>query len=466
MEYFKVVSHASLIVASGDKKILFDPWIKGSCYWQSWWNFPDAEISNNEIESITDVIISHVHWDHWHGHSIKQHLLNKKFHIPKTPNRRSFEDLKNIKVREINEISHGKTIVIGDIKISCYQFGLDLVDSCFLIETPNMCILNLNDCKICGHLLKSIVSKHKKVDFCLRSHSTANPRLCINLKGDDVHDKEDHYLESFVNCMRVVKPKYAIPFASNHIHLKKELLPFNEFITTPLDVENYCKNEIFKVKVMPAGSSFLKDTGFKIKNINILENREESINELASKYESTINKYNEREQKVKISDKIFNRHIKQIGESLTIFDKIFKRIPKTFGLSIDDSSFFAIDYYKKNYKEIKPHEFKKIKTKATFPSIVFKDCVNKRMYHHGFISKRVNFTSDSLNSDESLLRLINRMENVEMLFKRGDYYYFRFLLSYLSKWRELVVYFEFIIMLLKGTKFHDLEKKLNSNYSK
>lgn len=466
MEYFKVVSHAAMIVASGDKKILFDPWIKGSCYWQSWWNFPDAEITSEEIESVTDVIITHVHWDHWHGHSIKQHFLNKRFHIPKTPNRRSYEDLKSIKVKDIKEINHGKSITIGDIKITCYQFGLDLVDSCFVIETPNMRILNLNDCKVSGYLLKSIISKHKKIDYCLRSHSTANPRLCISLKGDNLVDSENHYIESFINCMRVVKPKYAIPFASNHIHLKDELLPFNNFITTPLEVEKHCRNEEFKVKVMPAGSSFIQDIGFDIENIDTLINREESIRKLALKYKSIIEKYSNKEKSITITDKILHRHINQIGESLTFLDRLLKRVPKKFGLSIDGKSFFSINYYDKSYKKIELSEFENIKTRANFPSIVFKDCVNKRMYHHGFISKRVNFISNCVNADKSILRLINIMENVEMSFKNGYLFNIRFLISYISRWRELIVYFEFVILLIKSTKFYDLEKKLNQKYSK
>ena len=37
---FKILSHASLLIKSDANELLVDPWLVGSCYWRSWWNYP------------------------------------------------------------------------------------------------------------------------------------------------------------------------------------------------------------------------------------------------------------------------------------------------------------------------------------------------------------------------------------------------------------------------------------------
>jgi UDP-MurNAc hydroxylase len=41
--YFKILSHACLLVKRGKTSLIVDPWISGSCYWRSWWNYPEPQ---------------------------------------------------------------------------------------------------------------------------------------------------------------------------------------------------------------------------------------------------------------------------------------------------------------------------------------------------------------------------------------------------------------------------------------
>ena len=52
-------------------KLLIDPWVLGSCYWRSWWNYP--EVDDELLDSLepTHIYISHLHWDHYHGPSLR-----------------------------------------------------------------------------------------------------------------------------------------------------------------------------------------------------------------------------------------------------------------------------------------------------------------------------------------------------------------------------------------------------------
>src|SRR5690606_433537 len=64
---FTVLSHAGLSVSGAGTTLLCDPWLVGSCYWRSWWNYPPP--SEELVASLRpDVIsLSHIHWDHFHG---------------------------------------------------------------------------------------------------------------------------------------------------------------------------------------------------------------------------------------------------------------------------------------------------------------------------------------------------------------------------------------------------------------
>ena len=58
MESFKIHSHACLEVNTSSSKLLVDPWLVGSCYWRSWWNYPpiqpiDFELLNPDVIYIT-----------------------------------------------------------------------------------------------------------------------------------------------------------------------------------------------------------------------------------------------------------------------------------------------------------------------------------------------------------------------------------------------------------------------------
>ena len=115
---FKVLSHACLLIKTESTSIIIDPWLLGSCYWRSWWNFPKAKFDISELEEVDAVIISHVHWDHWHGPTLKKFFKDKTIIIPDEPGLRSRHDLKKLGF-ETSLIKHGVTTELGDLKIFC-----------------------------------------------------------------------------------------------------------------------------------------------------------------------------------------------------------------------------------------------------------------------------------------------------------------------------------------------------------
>jgi UDP-MurNAc hydroxylase len=271
---FTILSHAGLLTEHNGVSVVCDPWLIGSCYWRSWWNFPEPD--RRLINSLRPqfIYLTHLHWDHFHGASL-QKLFDPKITIlvPKVPTRRMIEDLKWLGFHNIVEIPHGGSFQLGpDFALRSYQFGLG-VDSAAVIAGGGHTLFNCNDCKFFGLPLRQVLRDNPRIDFIFRSHSSASPvPLCVENHerllpcNDASYDSADQ----FARCAIYTGARYAIPFASNHCFLHPETRHFNATVTTPeLARKRYAKLAAeaavgTECVVMPPGSSWSDATGFEI----------------------------------------------------------------------------------------------------------------------------------------------------------------------------------------------------------
>ncbi|MDC1371398.1 MBL fold metallo-hydrolase [Flavobacteriaceae bacterium] len=467
---FRILSHATLQVSIEEKSLLVDPWLIGSCYWRSWWNYPP--LNNININDIipSAIYITHVHWDHWHGPTLKKFLdKNVEIITHLEPNERSYKDLVDFGFKNITLLKHGQKYSIGKIKITPYQFGLFLNDSALVIETPNYKILNANDCKIAGASLEQIKNKHKNFDFALRSHSSANDRVCYKIKGSNkVFDDSMHYTRSFKLFMDNVKPKYAIPFASNHCHLHKDVINFNNIINDPFKLKKELQLlgglKSSKLMVMLAGDSWSSKKGFKIneKNEHYFSDKENQISQYAISVEESLNKYYTVESKLRLN----NRVIKVFESQLLSIPKFFKRNLKNWKVCFHlhggkKNYYLMIDAYNSNITEINENIFNESNSKVISPLSVFSSAVNQNMFHHSGISKRNKYIFNDENNLKKWEILNDLLEKIELgVFPLKLSYLKRLVLNYLLRWREIFVYAKAFILLKKGYKIYDVEEKI------
>ena len=121
---FRVLGHACLEVTSNSKQLLCDPWLVGSAYWRSWWNYPPVPDGLVETLKPDFIYLTHMHWDHFHGPTLRRLGLDLHMLIPKTPDRRIYEDLKAMGCTWITELVHGIPYQIGaKFQVTSYQFG-------------------------------------------------------------------------------------------------------------------------------------------------------------------------------------------------------------------------------------------------------------------------------------------------------------------------------------------------------
>ncbi len=57
---FQVLSHAGLLLEGRGVSLLVDPWLVGSSYWRSWWNYPP--VSPELVANLrpTHIYLTHV----------------------------------------------------------------------------------------------------------------------------------------------------------------------------------------------------------------------------------------------------------------------------------------------------------------------------------------------------------------------------------------------------------------------
>jgi UDP-MurNAc hydroxylase len=294
---FTILSHAGLLVEHAGVRVVCDPWLLGSCYWRSWWNFPepDTELIGNLQADF--VYLTHLHWDHFHGPSLQKLFSpHTRIVVPKVPTRRMVDDLSYLGFRDVIELPHGATLELAPgFLLHSYQFGLG-VDSAVVLSGGGTTLFNCNDAKLFGLPLRQILRRHPRIDFIFRSHSSAGPiPYCVEdyrrLLPEALAQSDSG--DQFARCALYVGARYAIPFASNHCFLHRETLQFNDTATTPEDVRRHYQKvaagcgSASECVVMPPGSGWSDAKGFELRPFDFAA-RNEYIEKMLARHAAKL----------------------------------------------------------------------------------------------------------------------------------------------------------------------------------
>ena len=234
--YFQTLSHAGLKVVAAGKALVCDPWLVGSTYWRSWWNYPPVPATLVESVRPDFIYLTHLHWDHFQGVSLKRFDPDTPVLIPFDRYERFSRDLRKIGMRDVRELKHGERVELAPgLAIRSFHFAPFITDSAVAIEAEGVVLLNANDAKFAGAPLDQILKAYPRVDFCFRSHSSANARACYHFLDapDESGDDNEHYLRAFALFIARVRPRYAIPFASNSCLLHDDVFDLNQLNLRP-----------------------------------------------------------------------------------------------------------------------------------------------------------------------------------------------------------------------------------------
>ncbi|MEY2884399.1 MAG: hypothetical protein RL490_2123 [Pseudomonadota bacterium] len=441
-----ILSHACLLVRSGDTRIIVDPWLLGSCYWRSWWNFPQAVFDPDELGKVDAVIISHVHWDHWHGPTLKKFFKDTPIIVPDEPGQRSRRDLAALRLGPVRAARHGETIHIGPIAITLYQFGLFLNDAALVIEADGHALLDANDAKLAGGVLQRIVDRHGPFSLAFRSHSSANPRIRFQTLDNPaaVHDDRDHYFRAFTLFMDAVQPRHAVPFASNHCHLHDDVFALNSYVSNPVELAAYVAAQPephgWDLAVMLPGARWSSETGFHMAPLTPFDDLPASLAAYRQQVAPTLDRYRETEMAVTISDATWRRLLKMVTAAPRLLRPAGPVCIEAIwpdgrsARAVLDARAGTLDLA----SALEPGRDVPV---LRFPAIVLRDAILKNMFHHAGISKRCAFIAADATAMRRLQRVFKLLELVEHeVLPLNSAYFGRMARAYLARWRELIVY--------------------------
>jgi UDP-MurNAc hydroxylase len=457
---FRILGHACLEVTSEGKQLLCDPWLVGSAYWRSWWNYPPVPSGLVDTLNPDFIYLTHMHWDHFHGPTLRRLGLDRHMLVPKTPDCRIYEDLKAMGCTWITELVHGKPYqVSANFRITSYQFG-HFPDSVLVIEADGKTILNANDCKTMGLPLKQILQRHPKIDFVLRSHSSANARLCFDIvdRGGAHIDDQRKYSVEFADFARAVRAEYAIPFASNNCYLHPETEQFNRYLNLGIDVKRYFDAHGLtqpKCVVCAPGDGWDDDIGFTLADKDWYTNLDEHLKCYKEAMSDALKESARQEARTVLTEDVVAGYASSLLRGTPSFlRRIFRGKPITLvAHSESGDTAYELDIYRKHWRKLEFWNDHDNPIQIHANANVFVMCVKQVNWSSLGISKRVRFRVK--NEDKKIVTYfteLNDLFDCEVL-PLSKSLNLRFVTVWLRRWRELVLYLRIATDLGRGRDF-------------
>lgn len=394
---FTILSHAGVCVEHAGVRVVCDPWLIGSCYWRSWWNFPEPPPELVRDLAPDFIYLTHLHWDHFHGPSL-QRLFSRdtRILVPKVPTRRMVDDLQYLGFHHVTEVPHGARVPLGkDFTLQSYQFGLG-VDSAAVFRAGDRVLYNANDCKHFGLPLRQITKEYPQIDFVLRSHSSASPLpYCVegHTNAFAGYRTQEHYIEEFSRFALHIGARYAVPFASNHCFLHRDTFAFNETAVSPEDVRSRYQqlaasaNLRSECVVMAPGSSWSADHGFALVPFDYSK-RVEHVQTLLHRHQAELERQYEKEAAALVDFEAFRAY----------FTDFVRAIPRPLRRAFGPGIVFRTRDARGEHDLLVDVAGQRVDISATrrsgcvvieTPALVLNDCTRVRMFSVWGASKRL-----------------------------------------------------------------------------
>jgi len=329
-----------------------------------------------------------------------------------------------------------------------------------VIEADGKTILNANDCKIMGRPLKQLLQRHPKIDFVLRSHSSANNRLCFEIidRGGAHIDNPEKYSAEFVDFARAVRARYAIPFASNNCYLHPETEKFNRYLNLGIDVKRYFEAHGItqpECVVCAPGDGWDDDTGFTLTDKDWYTNIDEHLKRYKEAKSDALKESAKKEARAVLTENIVARYTSGLLSGTPFFlRRLFRGKPITLiAHSEACDTAYELDIHGRTWRKIETWSDDENPIQIHASADVFIMCIKQVNWNSLGISKRVRYRVK--NDDKKIVAYfteLNDLFDCEVL-PLSKSLNPRFVAVWLRRWRELVLYLRIAADLGRGRDF-------------
>ena len=242
----ETIGHAGLLLRDDQQRPLLvtDPWLRGSCYWRSWWlqHYPDEALVN-EVRTVAYCYITHEHPDHFHTASIRLFDPSVQFLTPDLPHQRMAGYLAG-QGRNVRRLPPLRWHALGPA-VRILSIPLVNDDSALIVETPEAVLIDLNDSKPRRGQVKQLAASLDRACAGKRRVllSSYSPASIVNsfIRGAErvsLRQKPD-YVRYVCDLCALLRADDYLPFASQVIFRRTDSAWANEFKVTFDDLQRH-----------------------------------------------------------------------------------------------------------------------------------------------------------------------------------------------------------------------------------
>jgi UDP-MurNAc hydroxylase len=347
---FRIVSHACLEVSARRKRLVIDPWLNEPTYWASWWHCPPPRFEA-DIFDADYVYVTHWHFDHFDPKTLKQFSENTTIVVPKFPISGLPSQLAELGRSRVIELAHGKSIELGDgFRLTSYQVSFQ-DDSIAVVQADGAVIVDLNDAKPLPSLWRTLAARYPKVDFMLRSHSPAwsyPTRYTFEDPADRLPVDSNTYMQAFVSAAQLLRPRYAVPFASGICHLHRDVRDENRFMVTAPQMKAYFEARAHRIPettlvVMPVGSRWSSESDFELSD-SVVNDVVAYAEARAAAESARLEKIYRSEETKQLAFEDFARYFNRFFRATRWLRPMLKRARWVFTIDNPQREFWCVDF--------------------------------------------------------------------------------------------------------------------------
>lgn len=253
-----LISHASVLIETGDAAVLTDPWFTGTAFNDSWELLVPAATEVIDYDRITHMWISHEHPDHFHIPTLRAMPPEFKERvvvlIQKSKSTTISKALTGLGFRHIRTLGHRSFEQLTPTT-NCYLYCVGQMDSALAVRADNQTVLDINDAEFETADCRRVLSDLGRVDVVLNQFSiagyTGQPDRERHLRA-----LADQIVANVCSNHADLRAGVTVPIASFVRFARPDNAYVNEYANTPRRLADAMAAHGHETVVLTQGESF------------------------------------------------------------------------------------------------------------------------------------------------------------------------------------------------------------------